>query len=110
MGRASRHPEGWVILYADEITKSMKNAIEEVSRRRKIQENYNRKYKIIPRPITKEIREWPFGRKEKATPEFGPIRDVDLLEKERARALKLLDFERAAKIRSLINKIKQVKM
>jgi len=110
MGRASRHPEGWVILYADEITKSMKNAIEEVSRRRKIQENYNRKYKIIPRPITKEIREWPFGRKEKATPEFGPIRDVDLLERERARALKLLDFERAAKIRSLINKIKQVKM
>ena len=110
MGRASRHPEGWVILYADEITKSMKNAIEEVSRRRKIQENYNRKYKIIPRPITKEIREWPFGRKEKATPEFGPIRDVDLLEKERARALKLLDFERAAKIRSLIKKLKQVKM
>jgi excinuclease ABC subunit B len=106
MGRAARHPEGRVILYADETTKSMTEAIKEVSRRRKIQEGYNKKNKITPLPIIKEIREWPFGKKEQAMPEFGAIRDVKLLEKEMAVALKFLDFERAADIRDLIKKLK----
>jgi excinuclease ABC subunit B len=106
MGRAARHPEGQVILYADQTTRSMAEAIKEISRRRKIQEKYNKRRGITPRPIVKEIRDWSFGRKEKTTPEFGTIRDIKLLKKEMAAALRFLDFERAADIRDLIKKLK----
>ena len=110
MGRAARNLEGSVILYADKITQSMKTAIKEVSRRRKIQEDFNKKYKITPQPIVKEIRTWPFVSKEKqVTSEFKAIRDVNLLEKEMKKAAKNLDFERAAEIRDLIKKIKSGK-
>jgi len=103
MGRAARHLKGHVILYADKITKSMKLAIDEVLRRRKIQENYNKKHKVIPKPIVKEIREWPFAKKSKEiTSEFWAIRDAKLLEREMKEAAKNLDFERAAEIRDLI--------
>ena len=108
MGRAARHLEGHVILYADKITFSMKRAIQEVLRRRKIQEKYNKKHKIIPKPIVKEIREWPFASKEKEIfSEFWAIRDKKLLEKEMKTAAKNLDFERAAEIRDLIKKIEK---
>lgn len=107
MGRAARHQEGYVILYADKITISMKKAIQEVLRRRRIQENYNKKHKITPRPIIKEIREWLFVSKEKeVASEFWVIRDAKLLEKEMREAAKNLDFERAAEIRDLIKKLK----
>jgi len=110
MGRAARHQEGHVILYADKITQSMKKAIQEVSRRRKIQETFNKKYKIIPQPIIKEIRAWPFISKEKqVASEFGKIRDTKLLEKEMKTAAKNLDFERAAEIRDLLRDIKSGK-
>jgi len=106
MGRAARHPQGQVIMYADKITKSMESAIEEVRRRRKIQQNYNKVHKITPQPIVKEIREWPFTAKEKGdSPEFWAIRDTKLLEKEMKIAAKNLDFERAAQLRDLIKKI-----
>jgi len=110
MGRAARHTEGHVILYGDEITKSMKKAVKEVIRRRKIQKEYNRKYKIKPKPIMKEIREWPFARKKEITSEFWVIKDTKLLEKEMKKAAKNLDFERAAQIRDLIKEIKKVKI
>ena len=107
MGRAARHIEGRVILYADKITFSMKKAIDEISRRRKIQERYNKKHKITPRQISKEIRDWPFASKEKGVAsEFWAIRDAKLLEKEMREAAKNLDFERAAEIRDLIKKLK----
>ena len=107
MGRAARHPEGHVVLYADEITKSIKKAVEEVKRRRKIQAEYNKKHKIIPKPIVKPIREWLFVPKEKEiASEFWMIRDKKLLEKEMKEAAKNLDFERAAEIRDLIKKLK----
>jgi len=107
MGRAARHLEGHVILYADKITSSMKKAIDETLRRRKIQENYNKKRGITPRSIIKEIRDWPFAPKEKdVTSEFWAIRDAKLLEKEMKVAANNLDFERAAEIRDLIKKIK----
>jgi len=107
MGRASRHPNGRVILYADEITKSMANAIKEIKRRRKIQSDYNKKHRISPKPIVKEIMDWPFALKEKEVlSEFWMIRDKKLLEKEMKMAAKELNFERAAKIRDLIKKIK----
>jgi excinuclease ABC subunit B len=107
MGRAARHPEGHCILYADKITKSMKEAIKEVERRRKIQMEYNKKYGIVPKPIIKPIREWPFVKKEKEIEaEFWMIKDEKLLEREMREAAKNLDFERAAQIRDLLRKIK----
>jgi excinuclease ABC subunit B len=107
MGRAARHQEGQVILYADKITGSMKGAIKEVLRRRGIQEKYNKLHNIVPQPITKGIREWPFVSKEKAADsEFWTIRDAKLLEREMREAAKDLDFERAAEIRDLIKKLK----
>ena len=107
MGRAARHQAGQVILYADKITKSMKAAIQEVLRRRKIQEKYNKRHNIVPQPIIKEIREWPFlSRKKEISSEFWAIRDAKLLEREMREAAKNLDFERASEIRDLIKKIK----
>jgi len=110
MGRAARHQEGHVILYADKITLSMKKAIEEVLRRKKIQEKYNKVHQITPEPIVKPIREWPVVQREKEiTSEFWMIRDERLLEKEMKEAAKNLDFERAAEIRDLIKKLKNGK-
>jgi excinuclease ABC subunit B len=118
MGRAARHQEGHVILYADKITESIKKAINEVERRRKIQKKYNIIHEITPKPIVKPIREWPFalkprtraelgaGQGKRINPEFWVIRDIKLLEKEMKEAAKNLDFERAAEIRDLIKKIK----
>ena len=57
MGRAARHIEGRVILYADNITGSIKKAVSEVERRRKYQLEFNRKYNISPKSITKPVRE-----------------------------------------------------
>jgi len=98
-------------LYADKITKSMREAIKEVERRRKIQMEYNKKHGIVPKPIIKPIREWPFAKKEKEIEtEFWMIRDKKLLEKEMWEAAKNLDFERAAQIRDLLKKLKELKV
>ena len=99
MGRAARHPQGHVILYADKTTKSMKAAIGEVNRRRKIQVQYNKKHNVTPKAIVKKVREWPFAKKEEVLSEFGPLKDIKLLEDEMKTAAKNLDFERAAEIR-----------
>lgn len=56
MGRAARHIDSHVIMYADNITKSMKNAIDEVERRRNIQLAYNKKHKLTPKGIEKKIK------------------------------------------------------
>jgi len=110
MGRAARHPNGRVIMYADKITKSMKKAIEETERRRKIQEEYNKKHGIVPKGIKKEIREWEFA-KEKEKPEdfeeIARIKDIEYLKKEMEKAAKELDFERAAKIRDEIRRLQK---
>lgn len=107
MGRAARHQEGKVLLYADKITLSMKNAIKEVERRRNIQEKYNKKHNITPSPIVKEVREWNVEQKEKEiAAEFAGLDDPKLLEKEMKIAAKNLDFERAAEIRDLIKERK----
>jgi len=115
MGRAARHPEGHVILYADKITDSIKKAIKEVERRRKIQIDYNKRHKIIPKAITKEIREWSFGRFDKLTAskaetfeDFKKFKNLEDLETEMKLAAKNLDFERAAEIRDHLKKIKKV--
>ncbi len=105
MGRAARHKEGSVILYADKITLSMKKALAEIERRKKIQIKYNKDHKITPTAIKKGIRKWMFSQKEEISSEFSEIRDKKLLEKEMREAAKNLDFERAAEIRDLIKRI-----
>ena len=55
IGRAARHEEGRVVMYADNITKSMKTAIDETNRRREIQEQHNIKNNIVPTTIVKEV-------------------------------------------------------
>ena len=113
MGRAARHLQGRVILYADKTTISMQSAINEINRRRKIQENYNKKHKISPQAIIKDIRDWGFSKKEDVAEEFSIFNDKNLdkasakklLEKEMKIAAKNLDFERAAELRDLISKL-----
>jgi excinuclease ABC subunit B len=106
MGRAARHSEGTIILYADKETDSIKRAVKEINRRRKIQEEYNKKHGITPKAISKEVKNWDFLQKEKEiASEFMMIKDKKLLEKEMKKAAKDLDFERAAEIRDLIKKL-----
>jgi len=105
MGRAARHIQGRVILYADKETFSMKNAIKEITRRRKIQEAYNKKNKITPTTIISGIREWGFSKKQDVAEEFWVVHDKKLLEKEMKEAAKNMDFERAATLRDMIEKL-----
>jgi excinuclease ABC subunit B len=111
MGRAARHVHGHVILFADTITASMRKAIGETKRRRRIQQSWNRTHRITPRSIEKAVEPSTLiGRHDDdhhllsehpaTTPEL--IRD---LRREMAEAAKRLDFERAAKIRDLLKKL-----
>jgi excinuclease ABC subunit B len=106
MGRAARHINGHIILYADKETFSMKEAVNEINRRRKIQEAYNKKNKITPQAIIKDIRDWGLSKKEDVAEEFEAIHDRKILEKEMKEAAKNLDFERAAQLRDLLQKKK----
>lgn len=106
MGRAARHMNGHIILYADKETFSMKEAINEINRRRKIQMAYNKKNKITPQAVIKDIRDWGLSKKEDVAEEFEAIHDRKLLEKEMKEAAKNLDFERAAQLRDLLQKKK----
>lgn len=109
MGRAARHINGRIILYADKMTLSMKSAIDEINRRRKIQEDYNKKNKITPKTIITDIRDWGFSKKEDIAEEFWIVQDKKLLEKEMQTAARNLDFERAAELRDLIDKMSKQK-
>jgi len=114
MGRAARNAAGKVILYADEETKAIKQALSEVKRRRKIQLQYNQKRGITPKTIVKPVRERIVARK-------AEEKEVDLegitpgeakkLVKKLAREMrghaKLLDFEKAAKVRDNIEKVRE---
>ncbi len=109
MGRTARHIDGSVILYADKMTSSMESAIIEVNRRRKIQKAYNKTHKIIPKPIIKEVRSKQLRDERAIKTEFWRIQDIKSLEREIAVAAGNLDFERAARLRDLINNFKNDK-
>jgi len=124
MGRAARNVHGKVILFADTITRSMARAIAETRRRRRIQAAYNTRRNIMPRSITKPILVPLLGeakRIEDAVETFGKQDEkkfvtmasreqsimIDSLEKEMWEASKDWDFERAARIRNHIQKLKK---
>jgi len=112
MGRASRHVDGHVILYADKLTDSMKNAIEEILRRRRIQEDFNKEHGITPQGIRKAIRDITERVKivaeGRAKYEAAPVpldeiaRLIKELEAQMKKAAKNLEFEKAALLRDRV--------
>jgi len=117
-GRAARNINGTVILYADTITESMKKAINESMRRRKIQLEFNRRNKINPRSIQKEIKKGieDLEKAEEFTEELtGLDNDIYELKKyistlgyEMELAARNLQFEKAAQIRDKIKELKKI--
>ncbi len=120
-GRASRNVRGEVIMYADHITKAMRLAIDETSRRREIQKAYNTKHNITPTTIEKDIRtvfesvcEADYVTPQVAEPvaayeSFDNLdKMVDTLEKEMQQAAKDLEFERAVELRDQLKDLKEL--
>ena len=115
IGRAARNANGKVIMYADKITDSMKEAIDETNRRRRIQETYNEENGIVPTTIIKEIRS-PLGNIENSQEIVAKInkhstrseieREIKRLESDMRAAAKAYDFERAAEIRDIVFELK----
>lgn len=122
-GRAARNAEGKVIMYADTITPSMQVALDETSRRRKIQEAYNKDHGITPKTIVKGVREVintaiaaedSLDFKELVDTDNEFTKDeinemIDALKPEMYRAAEELDFERAAEIRDKIKDLREKK-
>lgn len=122
IGRAARHVEGTVIMYADSVTRSMEEAIRETQRRREIQMAYNREHGIEPRGIVKQIRDLtnqlqrvaetpapyrvePGG--EIAMPKDELLRLIKELEKQMKDAARNLEFEKAALLRDQITELRR---
>jgi len=117
MGRAARHVQGKVIMYADAVTQSMQAAMDEINRRRKIQENYNRVHGITPQGIQKAIRD--------ITERVGAVAETKAvytavpatreaaaklikdLESQMRLAAKNLEFEKAALLRDRIYELRR---
>ncbi len=126
MGRAARHLNGHVIMYADRITRSMDAAITETKRRRKIQETYNKAHGITPASILKLVGESRLSGSKEALPGDGSAQDIDVTKLDKGElkyyvhelteqmdlAAKNMEFELAARLRdriSEINKIRKLK-
>jgi len=126
IGRAARHVSGKVIMYADKMTDSMKNAIEETNRRRAIQEAYNRAHGIVPATIVKSVRDLTERvhalAEEKGeykadgafTPAALPKGELEKLivetEKEMRAAAQNLEFEKAALLRDQLIELRQAQI
>jgi len=124
IGRAARHVEGSVIMYADRTTKSMQRAIDETNRRRKLQMAYNEKHHITPRGIHKEVKTLSerikamSGASSEAAdgkaiatlagiPKEDALRLIKDLESQMRAAAKQLEFEKAAQLRDQIIEIRR---
>ena len=124
MGRAARHEEGRVIMYADKMTESMQFAIDETKRRREIQDDYNKKHGITPTSVVKAIKDQlPHAReadleneitedvlqqvKVDGIPKDELKRMIKRLEEEMKLAAENLDFEYAAQLRDKLTEAKR---
>lgn len=128
IGRAARNVNGKVILYADQITDSMKNAIEETERRREIQLRYNEEHGVQPMTVKKEVREtvrvgefvremtaqYSAGTEERLAEGGSPMRIEDIpiaiarLEKEMKDLARAMEFEKAAQVRDEIRELRKL--
>ncbi|MBI4033582.1 excinuclease ABC subunit UvrB [Candidatus Saccharibacteria bacterium] len=117
IGRAARHKEGRVLMYADNITGSMERAIDETNRRREIQKKYNKQHGIIPRSIKREVGEMlPRTVKEEVSKRLKidlkkiPKEEYSFMIRDLTSQMDLasanLEFEKAAEFRDLINEVK----
>lgn len=114
IGRAARNVDGKVILYADNMTDSVRNAVNITNRRRKIQLAYNKDHNIIPRNVVRKLKAKKIEEKEDMQSiDNITIDEVDELikelEKQMKEAAKNLDFEEAAKLRDQITELKEEK-
>ncbi len=119
IGRAARNSEGHVIMYADMMTDSMKRAISETNRRRKIQDAYNKEHGIIPKTIQKSIRDLITNEVTEDKPVVDAEKDIESMTKKELKAMidKLtkkmnmaaadLNFEMAAIVRDELKKYKE---
>ena len=117
IGRAARNVNSKVILYGDELTRSMKGALRETARRRKLQMVFNQKHGIVPQTIVKEIHDIKEQIEEakvkeiKQLKEFLPKEEVPdiirALEEEMQVASTALEFEKAAEIRDRIKELRK---
>ena len=119
IGRAARNANGRVIMYADNMTRSMKKAIDETNRRREIQMAYNDEHGITPQTIIKDIRDSISAKKEVIEDETLELEEVSNitddnieehlaeLEQEMFSAAEKFEFERAAKLRDTIAELKE---
>jgi excinuclease ABC subunit B len=115
-GRAARHIEGRVVLYADQVTDSMRRMMAVTTERRERQLAYNREHQITPRSIVKAIQQGLVTRDEAHTVESSIVREsgreeevfdvIQDLEQEMLAAAEALEFERAAVLRDQIRKLK----
>jgi len=118
MGRAARHVDGHVIMYADVITNSMKAAIDETYRRRAVQEDYNRQHGITPQSIRKSIKD--ITERVKAVAESKAVYEpsgkiskaqiaalIKELESQMKNAARNLEFEKAALLRDRIVELRR---
>ena len=119
VGRAARHVEGHVIMYADNVTRSMHIAISETNRRREIQDAHNRQHGIAPKGIQKAVRDItervkgvaeeraPYAAERKLMSEDELFRVVKDLESQMKRAAKNFEFEKAAMFRDEVYEIRR---
>jgi excinuclease ABC subunit B len=107
-GRASRNEHGTVIMYADNITKSMKNAIDETTRRREKQKQYNQEHNIIPTTIIKSVPEQETILDESKLKSVHDLTtDIIDLEAQMKKYSEDLDFERAIECRDRIKRLEK---
>ncbi len=123
-GRAARNLAGRVIMFADKVTRSMQECIDETNRRRAIQTEYNKEHKITPQSVKKGLRTILESVEEKdyytipvaaeAFEEYVPVEKipqmVKRLRKEMLAAAKELNFERAAELRDRVKKLEDMEL
>ena len=114
IGRAARHVDGTVIMYADKETDSIKRAVAETERRRTIQSNYNKEHGIVPKSVSKSIRDvieirakdQNTGAKKKKLSAKQLEAEIEKLTEQMKTAAKELRFEEAARLRDMIKELK----